>query len=59
MSVRSRVLTSDRSLCSRCFSKLIGKVMEQDAPFAGVLRDLADKYEYDALIQLLQEPLHG
>lgn len=35
--------------------KLIGKVMEQDAPFAGALRDLADKYEYDALIQLLEK----
>ncbi len=33
---------------------LIGKVMEQDAPFARALRDLADKYEYDALIQLLE-----
>jgi CheY-like chemotaxis protein len=33
---------------------LIGRVMEQDAPFAGALRDLADKYEYDALIQLLE-----
>jgi CheY-like chemotaxis protein len=32
---------------------LIGKVMEQDAPFAIALRDLADKYEYDALIRLL------
>jgi hypothetical protein len=34
--------------------ELIGKVAEQDAPFAGALRDLADKYEYDALIQLLE-----
>jgi CheY-like chemotaxis protein len=32
---------------------LIEKVMEQDAPFARALRDLADKYEYDALIKLL------
>jgi CheY-like chemotaxis protein len=37
---------------------LIGKVMEQDAPFAGALRDLADKYEYDALIKLLEEATH-
>ena len=35
--------------------ELIGKVMEQDARFAGVLRDLADKYEYDALTQLLEK----
>jgi signal transduction histidine kinase/CheY-like chemotaxis protein len=34
--------------------ELIGKVMEQDAPLARTLRDLADKYEYDALIQLLE-----
>ena len=34
---------------------LIGKVTEQDAPFARALRDLADKYEYDALIQLLDQ----
>ena len=33
---------------------LIEKVMEQDAPFARALRDLADKYEYDALTQLLE-----
>jgi hypothetical protein len=32
---------------------LIEKVMEQDPPFARALRDLADKYEYDALIRLL------
>jgi PAS domain S-box-containing protein len=38
---------------------LIGKVMEQDAPFAGALRDLADKYEYDALIRLLEEATHA
>jgi PAS domain S-box-containing protein len=37
---------------------LIGKVMEQDAPFARALRDLADKYEYDALIKLLEEETH-
>ena len=35
--------------------ELIGKVMEHDAPFAGTLRDLADKYEYDALSHLLEE----
>jgi CheY-like chemotaxis protein len=34
---------------------LIGEVMEYDAPFAGTLRDLADKYEYDALTRLLEE----
>jgi CheY-like chemotaxis protein len=34
---------------------LIGKVTEQDAPFARALRDLADNYEYDALIQLLDQ----
>jgi len=34
--------------------ELIGKVMEQDAAFARTLRGLADKYEYDALIQLLE-----
>ena len=33
---------------------LIGKLMDQDAPLAGTLRDLADRYEYDALIQLLE-----
>jgi CheY-like chemotaxis protein len=35
--------------------ELIGKVMEQDAPSAGALRDLADKYEYDALTQLREK----
>ncbi len=35
--------------------KLIGKVMEQDLSFAGALRNLADNYEYDALIKLLDE----
>jgi hypothetical protein len=35
--------------------ELIGKVMEQDAPFASTLRDLADRYEYDALTQLLEK----
>jgi PAS domain S-box-containing protein len=34
--------------------ELIGKVTEQDAALAGTLRDLADKYEYDALMQLLE-----
>jgi DnaJ-domain-containing protein 1 len=34
--------------------ELIGKVMEQDSALARTLRDLADKYEYDALIQLLE-----
>jgi len=38
---------------------LIGKVMEQDALFAGALRDLADKYEYDALIKLLKVATHA
>ena len=38
---------------------LIEKVMEQDAPFARALRDLADKYDYDGLIKLLvrEEPV--
>jgi len=35
--------------------KLIGRVMEQDTPFAGTLRDLADKYDYDTLMQLLEK----
>ncbi len=39
--------------------KLIGEVMKQDAPFAGALRVLADRYEYDALIKLLKEVAHA
>jgi CheY-like chemotaxis protein len=35
--------------------ELIRKVMEQDESLAGTLRDLADKYEYDALTHLLEE----
>ena len=35
--------------------KLIEEVREQDAPFASTLRDLADRYEYDALTQLLEK----
>jgi hypothetical protein len=34
--------------------KLIEIVMEQDAPLAAALRDLADRYEYDKLTQLLE-----
>ena len=34
--------------------KLIGDAMEQDAPIATALRELADKYDYDSLIQLLE-----
>ena len=35
--------------------KLIGIVVEHNAPLAAALRDLADRYEYDRLTQLLEQ----
>jgi PAS domain S-box-containing protein len=39
----------------RSLDRLIVKVHEADAGSAGALQELADKYEYDALIQVLEE----
>jgi len=49
--MRHAVLAGEKDLLDR----LIRKVQESDTRSANTLKGLADKYEYDALINLLQE----
>jgi len=49
--LHSAVANGDKALLDR----LIGTVKERDARSAGVLQELADRYEYDALAHLLEE----
>ena len=49
--LHSAVANGEKAL----LDQLIGNVKERDARSAGVLQDLADRYEYDALTHLLEE----